>query len=328
MNLFNSFKKFSIVALVMTLVITTFPNKVDAGAASPSIEVKNDLGEVYIPTDLCNFIQTAGFGCNSGDNSAYVFNDKTIAKFKNSTDSRLFGLDIVEEKGSYVVNFVNYLDPQIECEERGIFIKKDKLSFKDLKSKASEDLGNIEFTNRYSEYFYYWGTDLETFKKNGTDYIFDIYIALAYNSNSDKYSISFFVPEGSNAIKYINKKEDYIYQNIKLDKKAESYDANTLGYENAKKLKVNSKLSLNAKANGKITYTKIGGSLWYDCPASNKLYKKNYTKNFGTPSNDVVSKNGVISIKKNYSSDVMIKASAKGKYATTYRFVKILSDKF
>ena len=348
MKMNNMVKKISIFAIVCMMVLMAVPvQAVEAANKSPQIIVKNGSGKAYLPTDLCNLIESGAFGCSEGNNEVTFFTSKTTVTFKNADVVQLYGVDVKKEGKNHVVNFVDSLDPQMMEPDRKFYIKGNKLKFSELKNKCSEDISAIEFTDRYGAYLDIWEdipaedgmggsiwTNMRKLNDNGTDYIYDLYLLYAYNSKSDKFVIDALVPKGSREIKYVKKKETYKYQKITLDKTTEKYDINKYGWEKAKKIDVSkksAKLQLNAKAKGKITYTELLQSLWYSCPETSKVGQKNIMKQYGKKEAEKifkscsVSKKGVISFNKNSSTscDVLIKANAKGKYATTYRYVSI-----
>lgn len=337
MKMDNMVKKISIFAIVCMMVLMAVPvQTVEAANKSPQIIVKNSSGKVYLPTDLCNLYQSAEFGCTYGENTARVFTGNTTVSFKNADKIEVYGIDVIQEGKNHVVKFV---DPVLwSNEENGLSKKGKNLKCSNLKNRISELLYNVDVMDRYGNHIMDTGDtgsfdDVKIkFSKNGTDYTYDMYIIYAANSKADRFIIDCLVPKGSNAIKYVKKKETYKYQNIQLSKNAERYDSVRLDWDKIKIVdttKKDGKLALNAKAKGKISYAEIVGD-WYTLPDTDKGVKKKLYKYYGDKKNAEkkiasasVSKKGVVSFKrKSYDGcSVLIKAGAKGKYATTYRRV-------
>ena len=326
------------------MVLTVLPVQVvEAANKSPQIIVKNSSGKVYLPTDLCNLYQSAEFGCTYGENTARVFTGNTTVSFKNADKIEVYGIDVIQEGKNHVVKFV---DPYLWSDDiNGLSKKGKKLECSNLKNRVSEGFLDSERMDRYGASILVFGwswfgpdgkKENERFAKNGTDYTYDMYIIYARNSKTNQFVIDCLVPKGSNAIEYIKKKETYKYQNIQLSKNAERYDGIRLDedkYKTVDTTKKNGKLSLNAKAKGKISYAELVDD-WYTLPDTDKRVKKNLYHFYGNKKSAEeqitrvsVSKKGVISFKKKTWSgcSVLIKAEAKGKYATTYRTVVVYS---
>ena len=294
--------------MICALVASLLPVQKTKAASKPENKVQNSAGTVYLPSDLCGYIMSAGVGleCGTygggGNNVAYVFTDKTKVTAKGDS-VWVYGVDVIEKNKKYEVNAYSIVT--YEWGSSTYTISFDKLKGKKgmLELSSGSYLGNVYDRS---------GKKLKKrgdFKSNGTEYVMDLYIVVAVGSDGS-WTCDYFVPKNSKAMKYDKKKKNSNYQKIKVSKKAVNKSVNTTN----KAVTFN----LGAKAKGKVSYTVLGEIQNDDTTRSAWYLAPNSTKDI------TVTKSGQDTIKQGVKGKfgVLIKAAAKGKNSTTYRVVE------
>ena len=110
-------KKAGGLVLICALVASLLPVQKTKAASKPENKVQNSAGTVYLPSDLCGYIMSAGVGleCGTygggGNNVAYVFTDKTKVTAKGDS-VWVYGVDVIEKNKKYEVNAYSILEEQ------------------------------------------------------------------------------------------------------------------------------------------------------------------------------------------------------------------------